>query len=82
MLDQQFTCHRYWQNKLKTLSDMAEDSAVFTKNGLDLQAVLIKIYPNGKKLFFLQDRLMVTDSQNKELESKDCFDIFPLHLCW
>jgi hypothetical protein len=61
---------------------MIEDCAVFTKNGLDLQAVLIKIYPNGKKLFFLQDRILVTDSQNRELESKDCFEIFPLYLCF
>jgi hypothetical protein len=59
---------------------MVEDTAVFTKNGLNLNAVHIKTYPNGNKLFFLQDRLMVTDSQNREVESKDCFGLFPLHL--
>ena len=43
---------------------------VFTKNDLSLSAFLIETYPNGK-LFFLQDRLLITDLSNNEVDSMD-----------
>ena len=47
---------------------------VFLKGGLSLVAQLIKKYPNGK-LFFLQERLLVTNLKNQEIESVDIIDI-------
>ena len=59
---------------------MMDDSAVFTRNGLVLQAQFLASYPNGNKLYFLQDRLCLTDSRNREIQSRDCFELFPLCL--
>ena len=43
---------------------------VLTKNKLALEAKLIQVYPNGK-LFFLQDRIIVTDKNNLEIDNID-----------
>jgi hypothetical protein len=43
-------------------------------NGLSFEMQLIKVYPNGK-LFFCQERLCVTDLNNKEITSNDVIDL-------
>lgn len=48
---------------------------VHCKNGLALEAKLIQIYRvHGKKLFFLQERIMLTDLDNNEIDSIDLID--------
>jgi hypothetical protein len=42
--------------------------------GVNLEMQLVKVYPKGK-LFFLQERLCVTDLSNKELVSDDIIDL-------
>lgn len=42
--------------------------------GINLEMQLIKTYSKGK-LFFLQERLCVTDLSNKELASEDIIDL-------
>lgn len=42
-------------------------------NGLSLSALLVKVYPKGK-LFFLQDRLLLTDFNNNQVDSFDVID--------
>jgi hypothetical protein len=44
---------------------------VFTKNGLALEAHYLKALSGDRKLFYIQDRLMITDKDNKELNSSD-----------
>lgn len=48
---------------------------VHCKNGLVLEAKLIQIYyAHGKKLFFLQERIMLTDLDNNEIDSLDLIE--------
>lgn len=47
---------------------------ILTKNGLKLSAIFIKEYPNGK-LFFCQERIVITNLDNNELSSIDIIDI-------
>lgn len=47
---------------------------VSLKIGINLEMQLIKVYPKGK-LFFCQERLCVTDLDNKELVSNDIIDL-------
>lgn len=47
---------------------------VKTLNGLSLSMTLIKTYPNGK-LFFCQERLCLTDTDNNEILSEDIIDL-------
>ena len=43
-------------------------------NGLSIECKLIKTYTNGK-LFFAQERLVVTDLNNVYIKSVDVIDI-------
>lgn len=47
---------------------------VVTKNGLVLSMLLVDTYRYGK-LFYFQERLCITDLDNKEIDSHDIIDL-------
>ena len=55
---------------LTNTAEIMNTENVKTNNGLEIAMILVKIYPNGK-LFFAQERLCITDLDNKEIDSKD-----------
>lgn len=66
---------------------MFED--IHTKNGLTVRARFIKIYrKNGKaygeerRLWFAQDRIVITDDENQELGSMDMLDYVARTFVW
>lgn len=50
--------------------DTPKTESVKVLNGLEIDMQLIKTYTNGK-LFFCQERLCMTDLDNKEISSID-----------
>jgi hypothetical protein len=47
---------------------------VHTLKGIPVKAKLVQEFPKGR-LFYAQERLMVTDNNNKELKSMDIIEL-------
>lgn len=47
---------------------------VTTLNGLKIKARLVQEYPKGR-LYYAQERLIVTNNDNKEIKSIDVIDL-------
>lgn len=67
-------CNQMVSNLLFINQFFIMEEQIYTLNGLILRASLIKIYERGK-LFFLQDRLLVTDHNNNEINSLDIISL-------
>lgn len=70
----------YWyknSNKMKIdeMNNIVSDREnVKTKNGYSISAKLLNRYPKGK-LFFAQDRVVITDFDNNEIANLDLIDL-------